>query len=605
MPPSPGTVNPLALRVATLCVLLAAGAAYAPSLPGSFTLDDRRAVADRADYGDPGALVGALPASLLGRGRAVTDLTFAAGRALHGVDATLYRAGNVAIHLLVALLLISLGGELLRRAGLDRPWWPVVAGALWALHPLGSEAVAYVCQRAEALSAGLAVAAILVVLKAERWRRPSLGPVLGAALVLLSLGAKGIGVMAFAAVALVLAAFPGGGAPAWRRIGLRAAPLLVPALVFALGLLGHVADRQDVGFSMAAISPADAWRSQGRVVATYLRLALWPVGQSADRGLAPSTALDASALAGWAVVAVFAALCAAGLGRRRDPSIRVAAFGGAWFLLWLAPTSALPIADLLVEHRAYLPLFGLALAGVALADLAVRRAAPSRGIAIGAGVALALITSGALGALLARRAALWGDPVALWTDAIRVSPAFYRPYTNLAKALREDGRRQEEAQAWRLAVERWPASNVAASLRYVESLRELAASGRPDEAAALLAALPENVVPAPSVYAAAARLWIDLGRAPVAELLLSQAAVINDYDPEVMGALALTYAAQGRLDQAIAVAAVALDRSGAPGHRLQLADLLSRAGRVAEACRVLGAGAGTELEAAAASLGCR
>lgn len=591
-------------RGAVAALLLATAAAYAPSLPGAFTLDDPGAIAQNPALQDPAGLVARLPASFVGRGRAVTDLTFAVGRALLGPAPAPTRAVNVAIHLLMALVALGLCLEVLGRAGLHRPWLALAAAALWTLHPLCSGAVAYAAQRAESLSALFAAAAVLVALRAGRSTRPLLGGLLAAALVLLSLGAKGVGVVAFGGLALVLAAFPPGGRPDGPALWRRTLPLLLPALAFGLGLLSHVRGKADVGFSMGDLPALDAWRSQGRVVATYLRLALWPAGQSADHGLAASASLDSAALAGWAVVLGLLLASLAALGPRRDPAVRVAGFGGLWFLLWLAPTSALPIADLVAEHRAYLALLGPALAAAALGDLLVRRLAPTPRAAVAAGAALALLACGALGVALARRAALWGDTEALWRDAARVNPAFFRPWSNLAKALQARGRGDEAVLAWREAVARWPASQERAALREVERLRDLAAAGRAGEAAAALETLPANVVPAGPVYAAMGRLWVDLGAPRTAELLLSQAAVIGDYPAAVLAALAQAFAAEGRLQDAVTVAEAALRRSDDLPTRLELARLLAQAGRREEACRLLGGDAGPERLAEAEALGC-
>lgn len=591
-------------RLAVATLLAATAAAYAPSLPGGYTFDDPGAVAERADLGDPAAVAGRVPAALLGRGRAVTDLTFAAGRALHGPAAPPTRAVNLALHLLAALVVLGLLDEVLRRAGLDRPWLALAAAALWALHPLGSGAVAAVAQRAESLSALLAAAAVLVALRAPRWRRPALGSALAAGLVLLSLGAKGVGVVAFAGLALVLLAFSPGPRPDRWQVARRAAPLLLPALAFGVGLLLEVRGQHDVGFSMTTLTPGDAWRSQGRALAAYLRLAAWPAGQSPDPAMAPSGSLDAAALLGWAVVAGLLVAGGLALGRRRAPAVRVAGFGALWFLLWLAPTSALPIADVMAEHRAYLALAGLAVAAAALADHALRALLPSPRAAAAAGVALALGTSAVLGAALARRAALWGDPVALWREATAAAPAAFRPQVNLARALQAAGRGDEALAAWREALARWPEARQQGALREVARLRALAEAGRPGEAAAGLEVLPGRVLPHPALYAAMGRLWIDLGEPRAAELLLSQAAAIAAWSPEVFSALGLAYAAQGRRDDAIRVTEAALRRTGALADRVQLARLLAEVGRAAEGCALL-LEAGDAALAEAAALGCR
>jgi tetratricopeptide (TPR) repeat protein len=177
----------------------------------------------------------------------------------------------------------------------------------------------------------------------------------------------------------------------------------------------------------------------------YLALLAWPAGQSFDPDVRWTTSLsDPSALAALAGLAALVAAAAAAV-RRTSPSpptdgaraVRVAAFGLLWFLAALLPSSAVPLADPMAEHRVYLASWGVLLAAAAGAELVLRRVPPRA--AAGAAVATWL----ALGAALHARSAVWESDVALWSDTVRRSPEKGRPHASLAEALIARGRTAE------------------------------------------------------------------------------------------------------------------------------------------------------------------
>ena len=90
-------------------------------------------------------------------GRPLLNLSLALNYAAGGLDIRGFHAANLAIHLAAALLLFGiLRRTLLLPAMRDRfgaaatPLAPAVA-MLWAVHPLQTESVTYIAQRAESL----------------------------------------------------------------------------------------------------------------------------------------------------------------------------------------------------------------------------------------------------------------------------------------------------------------------------------------------------------------------------------------------------------------------------------------------------------------------
>jgi hypothetical protein len=85
-------------------------------------------------------------------GRPLLNLSFAANYAAGGFAVAGYHAANLAIHLLAALTLFGLARRTLRSSGTLAADWAALAIALiWGLHPLQTESVTYIVQRAESL----------------------------------------------------------------------------------------------------------------------------------------------------------------------------------------------------------------------------------------------------------------------------------------------------------------------------------------------------------------------------------------------------------------------------------------------------------------------
>jgi hypothetical protein len=87
-------------------------------------------------------------------GRPVLNASFAINYAWGGVDPSGYHELNLAIHGAAALALFGVARRTLLTLGSSSPSIPAfLIAILWALHPLQTEAVTYVVQRAESLMA--------------------------------------------------------------------------------------------------------------------------------------------------------------------------------------------------------------------------------------------------------------------------------------------------------------------------------------------------------------------------------------------------------------------------------------------------------------------
>jgi tetratricopeptide (TPR) repeat protein len=174
----------------------------------------------------------------------------------------------------------------------------------------------------------------------------------------------------------------------------------------------------------------------------YVRMFVIPVGQNIDHDVPLSrTIWEPGAFGGF--IALVSLVLVAHFQRRR---YRIASYGVFVFLILLAPTSSIiPIRDVMVEHRLYLPFVGLLIVMIGL--LARWEARFSTLVAVLTAV-LAVE-----GSLTFARNRFWGDAIAMWRDSTSKSPRKVRPRFALAYALYQAGRCGEALHEFQRAAE--------------------------------------------------------------------------------------------------------------------------------------------------------
>jgi len=340
----------------------------------------------------------------------------------------------------------------------DQVAW--VVGALFALHPIQTQPVNYIVQRAAVLAAALCIAAFWAYLRSlTATEGPARFGWLASALTFL--GAAMLAKQNAIAFPLVLAVFD----LLFVRRGRRArAALLVPlALVVAIvpaiqlhrvAVTKGTADLLDQATEIGGpISRTTYFLTEWRVIVSYLRLLVAPVGLNLEHDVAlarspfePAVLASGLFLAALLALAVFLAVR-----RRLDPGWRLAGFGLLWFFSCLSVESTLlPIADPMFEHRLYLPSVGFFLAAVAALttrgdDLSRRR----RLVALAALATLLEISTAA-------RNRVWADERTFWYDVLAKSPAKPRVLYNVGFLELRDGHPERAREYFGRAVERQP-----------------------------------------------------------------------------------------------------------------------------------------------------
>jgi tetratricopeptide (TPR) repeat protein len=459
----------------------------------------------------------------------------------------------------------------LRTLAVPAPW---AAAALFAVHPVHVESVAWVTERKNVLSGFFFLAAFVCLL---RWQDAGAGTsrrrrwyAAGLSCFLAALLSKTVA--ATLPVAFLVAR--------WWRSGrvtrsdvLAMAPLLVAGL--ALGGVTATLERTHVGAVGAYWDQTVPERVliAGRALWFYVGKLVWPW---ALVFIYPRWTLDAAAIGQW-LFPVAAAAAGIGLlanaGRLgRGPFAAAAAYaailGPALGFANVYPMRYSFVAD----HFAYLasvPVLALVAAGVATQ-------APAR-IARGA-LAVALVT---LGALTWQRCHAFRDAETLWRDTLAKNPAATIAYVNLGYATYEAGRVEEALALYDrgLAVE-----PDAADLLNNRALA-LGALGRTEEA---IAAYRRAMAADPSHAGSRSNLGNTLasaGRYAEAEQAYRDALRVAPGHAEAHNNLGNVLALRGAIAEALDHyrAAVAVDPGYADAHR-NMGEVLLGAGRAPEAC---------------------
>jgi len=431
------------IPLATLALLVLV--AFGASLAGEFVWDDRPLIVENRLIRDPGSLGTLLTSSFWHTGdshdrfrsffRPLVSASYALDHAVWGLERPLgYHGTNLLLHFLCCWIVyrIAISEEL--------PWKAALAGAaLFAVHPVHVESVAWISGRTDLVCAALALASFLAHRRARgpegtrSWRAASVG-LFGAALFAKEMAAT---------LPLLIAA------DRWldgRRPGRLRAALTTAAPYLAILVLYLVARHAALGREAAPlyVLGLESHVATGLfVVARYTTLLLAPVGLDAHYPYRPIETL-ASPLALLGLTMVVMVALAAGRAVRTSGKT---AFWIFWTFAALLPVLAFGrYGDVLMADRfLYIPSVGIALLlarGVAAAETSgpwARRILSTATVGIVAAFAFAThVQSG-----------MWKDDLTLFSRMVLTSPDSGMVHCNLGLAyyrLGEYRRAREEFQ---------------------------------------------------------------------------------------------------------------------------------------------------------------
>lgn len=525
----------------------------------------------------------------------MTFMSFMLDAQLGGGQPRLFHLTNVALHLLNTLLLFAVFARMTGCSGRS-----ALVAALFAIHPLHVESVAWITERKDVLSGFFWFLALgAYALYAEK---PS--PLRYAAVALayvLGLLSKSM-VITLPVVLLVLDVWPlkrfasagrapeaaapkkrraaPPGPPPWRRLVLEKVPLALLALPISwIAWRGQTSSGTLGSFEQFPIRlrAANALVSS----ATYLFQTIWPAGLAVPYPYWPEslTALKVAAAA-----LLFIAVSAAALLTARTRPWLLA--GWLWYVVTLLPVSGLVQAgaQARADRYTYLPLVGIFVmvvwsAGEALAPLFTRR--PRARIA--AAVA-ALAVLAALAAAARVQATYWRSTETLFTRALAMTDRNAIAENGLGLLLLERGRADVALEHFLRAVTYWPSYAEA----HINAAAVLVKQGRYQEAADHYALADRARPPDPRVLVRLGAALLDAGEAEKAVAPLTRAAQMDPADANINVQLGAALARAGRHEEALApLHAAARARPDSALVQLDLGLELAALGRFEEAERAM------------------
>ena len=591
-------------------LVFAALVVYANSFSGPFIFDDFLSIPDNptirhllTSFVPPGGGVTVT-------GRPVLNFSFALNHALSGDHVWSYHALNLAIHLLAGLMLFGIVRRTLVGAATKgaSPAFssfsdPTLIGfstaLLWLVHPLQTESVTYIVQRAESLMSLFYLLTLYAFIRGADGKHQSGWFFLAFVSCLLGMATKEVMVSAPVIVLLYDRTFLSGtfGA-AWRQRGRFHLALAATWILLAVVVLRSADRGGSAGFGLG-VGFWDYFATQFQAMAHYLWLVMWPHPLIIDYGVQWATSawtvMPYAIAIGLLAVATLVALI-------RRPAL---GFLGAAFFALLAPSSLVPvIRQTLAEHRMY-----LALAPVIVVPVLTMYARFGRQ----AGWIVAAATL-ALGALTVQRNTDYRSSATIWRDTVTKRPDNAAAHNNYGNILAQAGQPAEAVVQYDDAVHidshyadaYFNAGNALMKLgrvpeaitHYEDSLRLL-----PNDTAALnelgLALTMAGRKPeAMERYKAALRIQPDFApahrnlgrllatedRVPEAIIHFQRALEINPAEPEVHSELGMALVLSGRPMEAIPHFEwiLRLNPNQAQA-QLNLAIALENAGRHAEA----------------------
>jgi len=466
-------------RKAFVLLLLVGMLVYANAFNKGFVLDDNFWITAHPNIGNAGDYI------WRSSGRPLVSATIALNYRLGGLRPLGYHAFNVGLHLISALAIFAILRRTFVLPGLPErlqqrgDWLALATALIWVVHPLNTQAVTYVIQRAESMMAMFFLISVYCWLRGSTGGRSWLWLPLAIGSFFLSCQTKEVAIVLPILIASYDRIFLAGSWKALLKrrwlayLGLFTVWfwLLVPVLASS-----KEGKEYGIGFGLA-ITPMQYAYTETEVIWLYLRMVVWPTNQVGDYASWPiATSVYQVLPAAIGVAAIALSMLAALIFR---PKLGFPAF---WALLILAPTSTfMPINDVAFEHRMYLPLIGVLVLLVLGADALLRTLKAPKWL----GVVLLLLAVALLGRQTIRRNEVYRNNTQFFEDAFAKRPHNLRAIGAIAEIRTVEGKLDEagrlldsmrteqyNSRAYNLNLARW----------YAEM-------GQPEKARTILAAM--------------------------------------------------------------------------------------------------------------------
>jgi len=336
---------------------------FAPSLWHGFVWDDHQTIVQTQEVLKPHFLGDVFSKIYFLRYRElsyrpVVTLSYFADNALWGRDPLGYHLINVLLHSTAVAL-----GFLWLRLVSRRRWLPLIAAALFAVHPIQSEVVNVPSFREDILCA---VFILISLILHEIGRSRKISPLLSIAVAVsyaLALFSKETALLLVPGIMIMRAVVSRRDRPStstFRSECFRIIPLAAVAVAYAIVRFLLMRFPGESGSEYLAGSFGATLALLPRLLVEHVRLLIFPFGLHAERTLGTSPSI----IVGWVCFAPILALTLFTLTKIRHARVSV-----AWFALALLPVmNFVPLANPVAERYLYMPSLGFIFSVVAFFD---------------------------------------------------------------------------------------------------------------------------------------------------------------------------------------------------------------------------------------------
>jgi tetratricopeptide (TPR) repeat protein len=495
-------------------------------------------------------------------------LSFALNYSVGGLQVFGYHLVNLIIHIANGFLVYSLVLLLFKAESQHSPltthdsqpniasWIALAAALLFVAHPIQTQAVTYIVQRFASLVTLFYLITVVCYLK---WRLASSETrsrfLWYGAAVLSTVLAMKTKENSFTLPFMILLVEGVFFRSSTRRRWLALIPFLLTLPIIPLSHPGAIGEGE-AGFAQetAEISRSGYLFTQFRVIVTYLRLLILPIGQNLDYDyriyhsiLEPAVLLSFLFLLSIFILSLFVIFHSRLTAQ--DSRLRLMGFGIVWFFLTLAiESSIIPIKDVIFEHRLYLPSAGffmaLSIAVVMGREWLHRQGIPAVWGVIGFGVMVLVLS-----AMTYQRNHVWHDAMTLWQDVVKKAPQKPRGHYNLGLAYQDKGMLEAAIPEYQKVLALKP--------DYADAHNNLGnvykTQGRVDEAIEVY----QRVLTLKPDFAEAhnnlANIYTAQGHLGAAIQMYQRALELKPDYAEAHNNLGIAYTAQGRFDEAVQV----------------------------------------------------